>query len=278
MALSSNTNNQQYGAHGNNANLLVINITENLISVCEFLASQNTPLFIHHTPFTIDNKIEDVLLSVIKHFNYFEKPFNTVLINFSTHLFTLCPTHLFDNEHKKDFLEFNVGQLAEQVVVVNDIGADIKLLFAINETLLSMLDSVFPQHQLKHSLSVLSQLMLQGDEFEKETILLAIQDNNIEIVVKQGAKLLLANQYSTKTIEDILYYVLFILEQYEFNPLFVNITVVGNCETTSAIIIALKKYIKHITLAKGNKAIVWQNLQGMPQHFNFTLLNRLFCE
>ena len=120
--------------------------------------------------------------------------------------------------------------------------------------------------------------MLQSDEFTKENILLFVSEHHIEIVVKQDHKLLLSNQYGIKTTEDVLYYLLFILEQYEFNPLFVNVTVAGNTESTSPIISSIKKYIKNVSLAKGNKFINWQGLQGMPQHFNFTLLNRLFCE
>ena len=76
----------------------------------------------------------------------------------------------------------------------------------------------------------------------------------------------------------VLYYVLFILEQYQLNPLTTNITVIGNIETTDELIISIKKYIKNIHLAIGNKNLVWANITGMPQHYNYSLVNRLFCE
>jgi hypothetical protein len=98
------------------------------------------------------------------------------------------------------------------------------------------------------------------------------------VVVKQEQKLVLANQFSIKTQEDVLYYVLFILEQYQLNPLTATITIVGNLDSNSSLISSLKKYIKNIRLGLGHKSINWTSVTGTPQHFNYTLLNRLFCE
>lgn len=120
--------------------------------------------------------------------------------------------------------------------------------------------------------------MLQSDELVKEQIILSIRSNYIEIVVKHEHKLLLTNQYSVKTQEDVLYYILFILEQYQLNPLFVRLTVTGNIEANSSLINSLKKYIKNVQLALGNKHLNWSSISGAPQHYNYTLLNRLFCE
>jgi len=97
-------------------------------------------------------------------------------------------------------------------------------------------------------------------------------------LLKQDHKLILANQFSIKTQEDVLYYVLFILEQYTLNPLTVNITLVGNIESTSTLITSLKKYIKNIRLGIGHKSTNWESISGSPQHFNYTLINRIFCE
>ena len=120
--------------------------------------------------------------------------------------------------------------------------------------------------------------MLVSEELVKEHILLSIHSNYIEVVVKQDQKLVLANQFSIKTQEDVLYYVLFILEQYQLNPLTANISIIGNLDTNSELITSLKKYIKNIRLALGNKSINWSAVTGTPQHFNYTLINRLFCE
>jgi hypothetical protein len=175
-------------------------------------------------------------------------------------------------------LEFNAGSVADKLVLTDDINTDIKLIYAIEESLKSTLDLIFPNHQLKHSLTILSKLMLVSEELINEQIILSIHSNYIEVVVKQDQKLVLANQFSVKTQEDVLYYVLFIIEQYQLNPVTATITIVGNLDTNSELIISLKKYIKNIHLALGNKSINWTGVAGTPQHFNYTLINRLFCE
>ena len=120
--------------------------------------------------------------------------------------------------------------------------------------------------------------MLRAEELMKENILIQIHSNYIEVIVKQEQKLVLVNQFTITTNEDILYYVLFIIEQYQLNPLTANLTIVGNVDSTSELVTSLKKYIKNVRLALGNKTIIWASINGMPQHFNYTLLNRLFCE
>jgi hypothetical protein len=141
-----------------------------------------------------------------------------------------------------------------------------------------LLNNLFPNHQLKHTQTILSKLFLQEEEFQKDDLLINIHQHCIEIIHKQNGKLVLANQFSVTTEEDILYYVLFVLDQYQLNPLLVSIVLTGNTDSNSSIIKTLNKYIKYIRLATGHKTIQWQALYGMPQHFNYTLLNRLFCE
>ena len=131
--------------------------------------------------------------------------------------------------------------------------------------------------QLSEENQELSKQLEKSDKI-KENIILSVYSSHIEIVVKQEHKLLLANQFTIKTQEDILYYILFILEQYQLNPLTANISVAGNIDVTSGLLTTLKKYIKNIHLIHGHKNIDWTSITGIPQHFNYTLLNRIFCE
>jgi hypothetical protein len=193
-------------------------------------------------------------------------------------LFTLCPATFYDPENARAMLEFNAGKIEEHIILNDEVTPDIRLIYAIDDKLKSALDLIFPHHRIKHSLSVLTQLMLHSEELTKEQLLLYVHANHIEIVVKENTKLVLANQFSVKTQEDVLYYVLFILEQYQLNPVTVSMCVAGNIDSNSGLLLTLKKYIKNIHLAIGHKSINWQGVEGMPQHFNYSLLNRSFCE
>lgn len=278
--MSLETNHNSFGQLSDLADGLVIELSDNLITFCEFQFSENNPLYICHYPIenALQYSLSDYLINAVKHFQFSKKSYKHVYINYYTHQFTLCPSAFYNIENNRALLEFNSGEIGSNIILTDDINTDIKLIYAIDELLKSTLDQLFPNHLLKHTLTVLSKLMLSSEEFAKDHIILSIHSNYIEVIVKQDQKLLLANQYSIKTQEDVLYYMLFILEQYHLNPLTTHIKIIGNIDVSSPLINSLKKYIKNINLGMGHKTINWSNLKGMPQHFNYTLLNRLFCE
>ncbi len=278
--MSMETNHNSFGQLSNLADSLVIELSDSYIKFCELQSNETSPLYVCHYPIENDLKhsISEHLINALKHFQFSKKSYKHVYINYFTPQFTLCPNAFYNHENNRALLEFNSGTIGSKFIVTDDVSSDIKLIFAIDEELKSTLDQLFPNHFLKHTLTVISKLTLASEEFIKEHIVLAINTNYIEVAVKQEQKLLLANQYSIKTQEDVLYYVLFILEQYHLNPLTTNIKVIGNIDASSSLILSLKKYIKNINLGVGHKSINWSNLNGMPQHFNYTLLNRLFCE
>jgi hypothetical protein len=273
-------NTNSFGKLSETADSLVIELSDSRIQFCELNSTQNTPTFVIYEPIesTASQSLSEHLISAFKHFQFSKKRYVNVLINYFDKQFTLCPTNFYNADNLRSMLEFNVGSVENRLIVTDEINSDIKLIYAIDEQLKSTLDQLFPNHQLKHSLSVLSKLMLNAEEFAKENVLLSIHSNYIEVVLKQDHKLILANQFAIKTQEDVLYYVLFILEQYQLNPLFVNISVVGNVDSNSSLMSSIRKYIKNIRLATGHKSLNWTEVQGMPQHFNYSLLNRLFCE
>lgn len=275
-----NINLSTFGQLSDVADCLVLEISENLIQFSEFQSEQNKPLYICHYPIenTLNHTLNEHLVTAIKHFHFSKKSYQHVYVNYFYSQFTLCPTAFYNSDNNRSLLEFNTGSVGDKLVLCDDINTDIKLIYAVDESLKSTLDLLFPHHLIKHTLTVLSKLMLQSEDLVKENIILSIHSNYIEVVVKQEQKLILANQFSIKTQEDILYYVLFILEQYQLNPLISTITLVGNLDSNSSLISSLKKYIKNIRLGLGHKSINWTSVTGSPQHFNYTLLNRLFCE
>jgi len=278
--MSLETNHNSFGQLSDLADGLVIELSDSLIKFGEFQFNESEPLYTCHYPIENDlhHPLSKHLINAVKHFQLSKKTYKHVYINYFTSQFTLCPSTFYNPENNRALLEFNAGSIGNTLILTDDVNADIKLIYAIDEQIKSTLDQLFPNHFIKHTLTVLSKLMLSSEELVKEHIILEINDNYIEVVVKQDQKLLLANQYTIKTQEDVLYYVLFILEQYHLNPLTTNIKIIGNIDTSSPLINSLKKYIKNINLGMGHKTINWSNLKGMPQHFNYTLLNRLFCE
>jgi hypothetical protein len=280
MSAEIHINQTSFGKLSDQADTLVLELSEYGISFCELNNGLNQPLYTLHNAFDSNSplSVKEQLISAIKHFRFSAKTYQTVYVNFFTDLFTLCPSAFYDPQHVRQLLEFNAGKTGDTIILNDDISPEIKLIYAIDEHLKSTLDLLFPHHHIKHTVSVLSQLMLHAEELSKEQVLLNVHKHHIELVIKENAKLLLANQFSIKTQEDILYYVLFAMEQYQLNPASVGLCITGNTDTHSELISTLKKYVKHTRLAIGHRSINWQSVEGMSQHFNYSLINRPFCE
>ena len=282
MVMSSeiHINQTSFGKLSEQADVLVMEVSEHGIDFCELHNALNQPLYTVH--YDIDKNsalpIKEHIVSAIKHFQFSKKNYRDVYVNVFTELFTLCPAPFYDPENARQLLEFNTGKTTDTIILNDDITNGIKLIYGLDEQLKSALDLIFPHHKIKHSLSVLSQLMLHTEDLSKDQVLINMHRDYMELVIKQEGKLLLANQFAVKTQEDVLYYVLFALEQYQLNPTTVTICVTGNTDSNSALLLTLKKYVKYVHLGIGHRSINWQEVEGMPQHFNYSLLNRIFCE
>ncbi len=266
-----------YGDQTNSTNGLMIDYSDEFIAFCEFELSTFKPVFITQTELT-KNDNNSSLFKALNYFQFTKKNYKAVYINYFTELFTLCPTPFYNEVDKKELLQFNCGNIENKIILTNDISSSVKLIYSISESLKSLFDQTFPNHQLKHSLAVLAQLMLNSKDLLNEQVLLNVNNTYIELVVKNEHELVMVNQFAVKTEQDVLYYLLFLLEQHHLNPLTAKICLIGNIASDSELVTVLKKYIANLRLASGNKSLNYSGVEGMPQHFNYTLLNRLFCE
>lgn len=277
MSGQINISMQNFGKVSANADYLVVEINGQSVSFCGIKEETTAPLFVYH--YKSGSNLPGLdLPAVFSDLRIDPSGSKKVFINYNTSLFTLCPSILSAGLSHRELLEYNVGSVGDQVVLTDEIGAEVQFIWSVNDQLKSLLDKSIPNHHLRHQLSVLSELFLRSEEFAKTSVLLMLESNHAALLVKEGQSLLLANRYEIHSAEDILYYLLFVTEQFQLNPATLQLSVAGNIETDSEIILFLKKYIKHVTPVKGHKSITWTELSGMPQHFNYTLLNRLFCE
>ncbi len=280
MSSEIHTNQTSFGKLSDEADSLVIELSGLAINFCELNHALNKPLYTAHYEIdkTSPGLLKEHFINAVKHFQFSKKNYRFVSVNFFTEFFTLCPSPFYDPDDSRVLLDFNAGKTGDAIVLTDDITHDIKLIYAIDEQLKSTLDLVFPHHQVKHSLSVLSQLAMHAEDLAKDNVILTIYNGYIELIIKEESKLVLVNQFRVQTQEDVLYYVLFALEQYHLNPTSVSLCIIGNIDSNSPLIVTLKKYIKNIRLGIGHKSIDWKGVEGMPQHFNYSLINRAFCE
>ena len=164
--MSLEINHTSFGQPTDLADSLVIELSDSFIQCCELQSEQNTPLFICNYPIDtiINHTLSEHLINAIKHFQFSKKTYRHVYVNYFNQQFTLCPGAFYKSENNRSLLEFNTGTTADKLILCDDINADIKLIYSVDESLKSALDLIFPHHQLNHSIieiQILKGLMFQ---------------------------------------------------------------------------------------------------------------------
>jgi len=106
-----------------------------------------------------------------------------------------------------------------------------------------------------------------------------IHHDFIEIAVIQGLRLLYLNAFKYSAPSDVLYYVIFVLEQLGFVPSEENVILMGEIADTSSIYSELKMYCGSLNfISKPVELEYGPAFAGITFHNFFTLLNMPICE
>lgn len=261
---------------------LVLSVSANAFELAEFTTS---PIHIFKVaswefPQQVKDIVElnDYLIQFINEHHLSQKQFRSVYVNWNGNHFTLMPNSFFEPEKAGDLLEFNIGKNPDEIILNNEVE-EIKLIYSIPSEIKNTLDKLFPHHQLKHIGYSTVKLFFNHFQLKNADLFLNIHHNNIEIAVKKDKKPLLYNLYSTLSDEDILYYLMFTIEQMGLNPASCKISIAANRETSAEIFTAIKKYVKHVDFAVSDKIFIRKGeMEKIPHHFYFNTFNFLLCE
>ncbi len=204
--------------------------------------------------------------------------FQKVFISLQNVSYTLVPKAFYKEEEKDTFIRFNSGAKKDALVFADDIKRiEAKLVYAIDPALKKSIDKHFPNHHTKAAVSLLIDTALL-EKNKQETAYLNFKKDSVDLVLC-NEKPVFCNSFSVISPEDLLYFVLAAFEQNNFNPAAAQLVVTGETETNSLWIKLLKKYIKHISFAVIDKQFKKPlDIQNMPAHYYFHLLNLIHCE
>jgi hypothetical protein len=230
-------------------------------------------------PVSIASDLTDHFLQFADEFSLTRSTFKTIYVNWLNSNFTLIPAAYYETGKAKELLDFNVGVKENETVLVNDLKDNIKLIFSIPTELKQAIDKTFPHHQLKHFGSSSVNLFFSHFQLKNSDVFLNIHEKQVELLVKKEKALQLYNIFNCKSDEDILYYLMFSVEQFKLDPASLRLCISGNRETSDELFTAIKKYIRHLNFANSDKIIKRkEELENIPNHFYFSLLNRVLCE
>lgn len=193
---------------------------------------------------------------------------------------TLTPKILYDKNNGKNLLAFN-QELLQNEQEYSDWIPSIQAFnsYTIPVEFIRCFDKHFKDISWKHDSSILIESLLRQFKLhEKQKIYLSIQNTYFEMVVLKGKKLVFFNNFSYKTAEDFIYYLLFACEQLNLNPEQIPLVITGEILEESEVFKIIYKYMRHVKFSVRNSSYKYSFVfDQIKEHFHYKLLNQHLC-
>jgi len=140
--------------------------------------------------------------------------------------------------------------------------------------------AIFPGSLLRNAAAVFVKGILHRYSLLIERqVFINIYPGFFEITLIQGQRLLYLNTFKYSAPSDVLYYVIFVLEQLGFVPSEEKVTLMGDIDENSVIYTQLKMYCESLQFAgKPDDLKYGESFAGITFHKYFNLLNIPICE
>jgi hypothetical protein len=215
---------------------------------------------------------------LIHYFSLVKNKYSRVRISILNNDFVLIPKAYSTENTTKQLLNF-ISHSGDSDKVKDFELKNLKFCFSVNSELIHFLEKLFPNLILLHNGINAINSLFEHHAVKHNNLFLIAHHQHIEICAKNNQELLFYNIFSYLQSEDILYYLLFLLEQFKLNPLHTRLSIAGELEADSTIIKEVKKYIRHVELCSLHPQLkLMGELEKIPQHFFHTLLHQHLCE
>ncbi|MDP4282242.1 MAG: DUF3822 family protein [Bacteroidota bacterium] len=224
----------------------------------------------------------DPLARVLDEVFWLKKPFHSVTCMIENNKFSLIPSLLFEPGHEKDFLDFSVERESDEVILSDHIHhMDIRNLYSVNGSLLNLIRTTFPSPKICHiTTALIRSIGLHYSDRSGETQLFVhIRKDAVDIILFEKRQLFYCNSFLIRAPEDLVYYVMFVMEQLGLNPEETGVVLMGAIDRKSAFTDLLSMYICRVDFARHSEAFKYSYaLEEIPGHHYYPLLNPGPCE
>lgn len=211
---------------------------------------------------------------------WLKNSFKSLRIAFNASCHTLVPDALFDPEQAGSYLELMYGPLPGHTIMAEPVEVlDAHQVFAVPEEVPVAFKRHFPRSRLiSHATVLIHAIWANHSRIHTLKVFLHIRHEAIDIMVFDGKQVSFINSFAWRSPEDILYYVVFVMEQLNLNPEVVPVVVSGDTEGKGALMDMIFTYVRHVEFAKRSNIYRFSAvLDEIPPHSRFLLFNLLTC-
>ena len=175
--------------------------------------------------------------------------FNSIRVVCSTQRSVWVPFKLYDASKNKDYLKTVSPVYSNDTVIANVCQKlDAVNVFAYPLQQYSGMKIVMPKARYVSPSEVLAQYAFDVSSFMQNTFIMNKTSNGCGFAVFKGNTFTLSNSFTYQTADDMIYFLLYTLQQLEINTAEVNLMLSGEKFTEEELHL-LKRYIKHVSYA-----------------------------
>ncbi len=175
--------------------------------------------------------------------------FSSVKIIHYNNLSTVVPEPLFDKKNALSYLKFNSKILQNDYVaydrIFNNECVNVFIPYVnINNYIFKMFDSFVYNH---YSSIILEKVKLNEKNTTTPSLYLNININHMEITYFVKNKLVFYNRFDFNTKEDVMYYLLFTIDQLKLNPEEIPLVITGDISEDDDTYKIIYKYVRNVS-------------------------------
>ena len=218
-------------------------------------------------------KIADIIASE----SLLQKEFYSSSLTLNEFPSTLVPTPFYKEERNREILGFN-HNLYEEILSDKMQQMDAMNIYSVPTDLLSLIHQSFPNTQIKCNSSIfIEQLLLQNNSLEAK-VYASVKNNILEVGMIEENKLELHNSFSIETKEDMLYFLLFSMEQLRLSPEKTELILLDDILKSDERYNLLYQYIRNISFGNRPENLNFsKELESIKSHQYFCLFSQLLC-
>jgi hypothetical protein len=231
-------------------------------------------------PLNATDLIQKILHVIEKNKPIFDNRYDTVTLAFSGFKNTLLPDVFFNSAHMKTLFEANHLLDDSETLCYDNIRRNAsKNMYAIPTELLSFFNAYYDNIAIYHAATpLLEGILTQHKNVQELMVTVNVQHTFFEMVVNKSSNLIFYNQFNYHTVEDFIYYIVFVYEQLGLNPEMQVLNIAGMMEKNSMLLAMAQKYIRNIQFVpRPSFSFYSYGFDDVAAHYHFSLFNQFLC-
>ena len=211
-----------------------------------FCTDDNTNYFSHPNDTTeFENSIKNFLNNNQKNFEYFS-------IIFFQQPSTLIPTIFFDESRLDDYLSFYFKKSETEIIIYDELKKeDSTNVYSIPKKVYNVIEKLDVNFNVFHYTSILIKKVLalcSTEKFSKQ-LFIHLHFDAMDIFLVENNKLIFYNRFVVKNQNDFMYYLFFVVEQFDLDPNDFEIQFLGKIDAFESYYDIVKNYHYYITFS-----------------------------